>query len=297
MRNRWTRESILRQIIDRRAGGRPLTVGGAGVGPSLYGAARRAFGSWRNALQAAGVAPQEILTWERWSPAKILVLIRHLAKRDRPLTTKQMDRRYHNVVTAARRHYGSWNKAIVAAGVEPARLLRVVPWNPQRVLEAILTRALRNDPMVASQVEPRSLINAAQRFFGGWTEAVVKAGLDVACTNESNSMPRVKPAKVRRKPARHWNRDRVIEALRSRIEAGLPMERAVLERDAGPLYRAARRYVGGWHAALTAAGVDPQQHRARPHRPSLPGREGKATSQRSLSVRPAEGPPEPVIED
>src|SRR3954467_13833616 len=103
MRNSWTRESIIRHLLDRNAKGLPLTVGGPGVDKALYAAARRIFGSWRNAIQAAGITPHQVLTWERWSPAKILVMIRHLARRDLPLTTKQMEQRYHNVVTAARR--------------------------------------------------------------------------------------------------------------------------------------------------------------------------------------------------
>ena len=126
MRNNWTREQIIRNLLEREAKGLPLTVGGEGVDKSLYAAARRIFGSWRNAIQAAGIAPQQVLTWERWSPGRILVMIRHLARRERPLTTLQMERRYHNIVSAARRHFGSWNKAVLAAGVKPTKLLRVI---------------------------------------------------------------------------------------------------------------------------------------------------------------------------
>jgi hypothetical protein len=90
MRNQWTRENIIRHLVERDTQGLPLTVGGEGVDRSLYASARRIFGSWRNAIQAAGIAPQQVLTWERWSPARILAMIRHLAKRARPLTTAQM---------------------------------------------------------------------------------------------------------------------------------------------------------------------------------------------------------------
>lgn len=37
-----------------------------------------------------------------------------------------------------------------------------------RLIEAILTRALRSETLVARLVEPRSLVGAGQRFFGGW---------------------------------------------------------------------------------------------------------------------------------
>ena len=51
---KWTREEIIRRILDLDAKGYPLTVGKPGVSPALYQAGSRIFGSWRNALQAAG---------------------------------------------------------------------------------------------------------------------------------------------------------------------------------------------------------------------------------------------------
>ena len=47
---KWTREEIIRRILDLDAKGYPLTVGTPGVSPALYQAGSRIFGSWRNAL-------------------------------------------------------------------------------------------------------------------------------------------------------------------------------------------------------------------------------------------------------
>ena len=278
MRNHWTRETIIRQLLERQSNKLPLTVGGQGVDISLYGAARRIFGSWRNAIQAAGIAPQQVLTWERWSPAQILVMIRHLARRDRPLTTYQIERRYHNLVSAARRHFGSWAKAVLAAGVEPTRLQRVVPWNPDRVIEAILTRALRNESLAARVVEPRSLLEAGQRFFGDWPAAVSTAGLDVALTvlppshNKSPCPPKVhgKRGKFARTTRRFWNKERVIVALQKRLHEQKPMNAAAIVRDNQSLAHAMRRYLGSWAEAMRAAGLDPDAYRCGPNRGTLP---------------------------
>jgi hypothetical protein len=275
MRNNWTREDIIRHLVERQAKGLPLSVGGEGVDKTLYGAARRIFGSWRNAIQAAGIAPQHVLTWERWSPARILVMIRHLARRDRPLTTEQMERRYHNVVSAARRHFGSWTKAVLAAGVEPTKLQRVVPWSPERVIEAILTRALRGESLVARMVEPRSLVEAGQRFFGGWSAAVTAAGLDPASTllpPRRNKRPR--PGKPRtagpksvQAPRERWNRERVIAALHARLREQKPMHSQAIARDDHSLYRAMRRHLKNWSEAMRAAGLDPAAYRRGPSTP------------------------------
>jgi hypothetical protein len=269
MRNNWTRESIIRHLLEREAQGLPLTVGGKGVGLSIYGSARRIFGSWRNAIQAAGIAPQQVLTWERWSPARILVMIRHLARRERPLTTRQTERRYHYLVTAARRHFGSWTKAMLAAGVDPKKLQRVVSWTPERVIEAILTRALRNETLVARLIEPRSLVAVGQRFFGGWAAAVTAAGLDPASTamptrrDNGSGMKTVRTlrAKSIHTHPQRWTKERVLAAIFARLQEKKPINAAALKREDYCLYQAMRRLLKNWHEAMRAAGLDPEAYR------------------------------------
>ena len=275
MRTQWTREKIIRALVERQATGLRLTVGGAGgVDASLYGAARRTFGSWRNAIEAAGIAPQRVLTWERWSPARILVMIRHLARRDRPLTTLETERRYHNLVSAGRRHYGSWSKAVLAAGVEPTRLRRVVAWTPDRVIEAVLTRALRGQPLTARSVEPRSLVEAGQRFYGSWSAAVCAAGLDPVCAsgprprNTTGCAPKSRSArtpKAERVPRKPWSGERVIEALHARLRERRPMHSNAIARDDMGLYHAMRRYLRNWSTAMRAAGLDPDVYHGSPY--------------------------------
>jgi hypothetical protein len=70
-----------------------------------------------------------------------------------------------------------------AAGMAPSRLQRMVRWKRDRVMEAVLTRALRNESLIARRVEPHSLIEAGQRFFGSWATAVAAAALDRKLTH------------------------------------------------------------------------------------------------------------------
>jgi len=297
MRNTWTRERIIRHILEREAEGCPLTAGGKGFDHQLYCAARRIFGSWRNAIVAAGIPPERVLTWERWSPAKILARIRSISRRRRPLTTDEVERRYHNLVSAARRHFGSWSKAALAAGVDPTKLQRVVPWNRERVIEAILTRALRSEPLVARLVEPRSLVEAGYRFFGSWQAAVAAAGLDPRVTD----MP---PRRRRRSQLggaragsagpsddlpQPWSKERVVEMIRARVREHKPINAWAVSRDHPGLYGAGRRYLNSWDEAIRAAGFEPAEHRRK--RPSSPRNEPPSQtaarkSQRDDVVRP-----------
>jgi hypothetical protein len=285
MRTAWTRELIIRHILDCEAQGRPLTIGGKGIDHLLYSASRRIFGSWRNALLAAGILPERILTWERWSPAKVLAQIRVLSRRCRPLTTSQMERRYCNLVSAARRHFGSWSKAILAAGVDPLTLQRIVPWNQERVIAAILTRALRGESLVARLIEPRSLTKAAYRFFGSWHAAVSMAGLDPKLTEmpsrrkKSDDQAAALSEDPRgRVPAyRVWNRERVIECIQERVRENKPVNAYAVTRECPKLYAAANRHLDSWDDAIRAAGLDPNACRRK--RPPSPQARHSAVSQ------------------
>jgi hypothetical protein len=274
MRNKWTREQIIRQILECEAEGLPLTVGERGISHLLYKAGSRVFGSWRNAIQAAGIPPDRGRHGEKWPAARILTIIRNLERRRRPLNMKQLEQRYGSMLPAARRLFGSWSKAILAAGVDPTKLHRVLPWTRERVIEGILNRALRRESLTARSMQPQSLVAAARRFFGSWSEALEMAGLDpnataFRTTGHRNSAPAKAPATGARPTPRQtqsWTKEAIIAAIQTRLRQQKPLNASALCRDDAALYPAARRHFSNWNNALIAAGLSPDDHRriARP---------------------------------
>lgn len=198
--------------------------------------------------------------------------IRHLAQRKQPLSAAQLERRYGNMIGTARRHFGSWTKAVLAAGVDPTRLQRVVPWTMERVIEAVLKRALRNESLVGRLIEPRSLVEAGQRFFGSWAAAVTASGLDSRITalppRRAKQPLAVAVRRQRSKPSRtarkFWTKELVIAAIHARLRQQKPVNSTALVREDGGLYRAGRRHLKSWSDALRAAGLDPEVHRRGP---------------------------------
>ena len=278
---KWTREEIIRRILDLDAKGYPLTVGKPGVSPALYQAGSRIFGSWRNALQAAGLSPDRGSRAERWPPAKILMVIRNLSQRRRPLRKKELEERFGSMVSAARRIFGSWSKAILASGVDPAKLRRVVPWTRERVLETLLTRALRNQPVSARLMEPRSIVEAGRRFFGSWSATLEAAGLDPAVatvrpspTKATATAPSITGARRAPPLKLSWTPEKVVAAIRARLLQQKPLNAVALQREEMPLYCAARRHFNNWRGALLAAGLCPDKHRLVPRRPPKLGVSG-----------------------
>jgi hypothetical protein len=285
---KWTREMIIREILRREAVGLPLSLGGSkkGVESKLYKAGSRIFGSWGNAVQAAGIAPERAMARDHWPPSKVLSKIRILAHRQQPIQPGELKRQYGYLVQAARRCFGSWSKAVVAAGVEPDKLKGIMPWTKERILEAILMRALNCEPLGSQSVNPRSLSKAGAREFGSWLAALRAAGIDPRQTshrvreiaNEDpdaahegygptqarNAFVIMEQGKAprRRRSYRRWSTEEILQAIRNRAGEGKRMNAAAVDEDDGSLYRAAARRFGNWRAALVAAGVDPDEIRA-----------------------------------
>ncbi len=176
---KWTREKILREILRRESAGQPLDVGRRDpVECALYQAAARVFGSWRNAVAAAGISPDKAQVRDAWPPSRVLAGIKALARRKRPVTPSELKRRYRCLVAAAQRCFGSWPKAVVAAGIDPVKFRRSGTWTKDRIVEAILKRALQGKALNSNAVNPKSLVEAGAKAFGSWGDALEAAGID-----------------------------------------------------------------------------------------------------------------------
>jgi len=303
---KWTREKIIREILRRESAGLSLSLGSSREGDDskLYQAGSRVFGSWGNAIRAAGIAPERTKTHDLWTPSKILTRIRTLSRRKNPPRPGELKRRHAYLMHAARKCFGSWTKAVEAAGVDPQKLRRVMPWTEDRIIEAILTRALNGESLGDRSVEPRSLAGAAARVFGSWKAALEAAGIDpelanrlpqgtssnyaTACTENAGRSERPKRVRnltgsrdtdARRQrrrpcPGGRWTEPEILDAILSRLRENRRMNAVAVDADDGPLYRAAKRRYGSWREALRAAGLDPDKHCAYPKSGKLPRHRG-----------------------
>lgn len=119
----WSKPKIIAKIRELHQQGEPLNWSNISkICPGLYRAARRKenFGSWRNALKAAGFDPGEPRKTEDWSKDKIVREIERLYEEGHDLSQKNMLRTHGALLAAAksRRYFGTWEKAIKAAGLD-----------------------------------------------------------------------------------------------------------------------------------------------------------------------------------
>lgn len=201
----------------------------------LVAAASRYFGTWHNALVTAGLRQGPPKRFWSWNKQAVLEAIRARHQKGLPLSTTARDDT--RLCAAAKRHFGSWRKALKAAGfsVQAAR-----QWSADAVIRELQNRHAQGLPMVNVSHLDRSLCGAAKRRFGSWAEAM-------------------RAAKLPYQPRQTWTRQSVIDAIRSRHERGLLLSRVWAEDR--PLFRAAVRKFGNWECAVRATGLEPRLRR------------------------------------
>lgn len=121
----WTREEIITRICELHGAGEDLLDPQFKVRHrSLYLAAcaHRYFGSWRRAVEGAGLDHGKMRESRVWTKTRILRTIKRLAKEGQPLGWAYIEQHEPGIYRAARRkeNFGSWANALSEAGITEA---------------------------------------------------------------------------------------------------------------------------------------------------------------------------------
>lgn len=121
----WTRRTVVTAILTRKRKRLPLNPTAViATDYGLYAAAVRLFGrnGWAKAVRKAGLEPVNLGNF--WTKERVCDEIRKLRCRGKPLREKHLaENGYLPLLAAAQRHWGSWRKAVEAAGYDSRRLL------------------------------------------------------------------------------------------------------------------------------------------------------------------------------
>jgi hypothetical protein len=93
--------------------------------PQLYHQGTWLFGDWSNALRAAGFNPDKTRIHGLWDSEKVVKKIRRMRTQNLPLYAAYAVKHQQDLFGGALRLYGSWNKALVAAGVLKKEIPRI----------------------------------------------------------------------------------------------------------------------------------------------------------------------------
>jgi hypothetical protein len=150
---------------------------------ALLRAATRYFGSWRGAVEFAGLNYEEIRRYKTWNRDRILDRIRELHEKGEDLSWRHVSTQVDPQLAAAatkRKHFGSWRSAVTAAGLDYSQIRRYREWDEDTITNRLRDLHGQGIDLNAKSMEEYdiTLITAARRRFDSWDKALTAAGLD-----------------------------------------------------------------------------------------------------------------------
>jgi len=150
---------------------------------ALLRAATRYFGSWRSAVEFAGLDYDEIRRYKTWSKDRIVERIKELHGKGEDLSWRHISTQVDPQLAAAatkRKHFGSWRSAVTASGLDYGTIRRYKEWDASTITQRLQELHEQGIDLNAKNMEEYdiTLITAARRRFESWDRALTAAGLD-----------------------------------------------------------------------------------------------------------------------
>jgi hypothetical protein len=174
-----TADEVVRWLQARHRAGHHMSSEAAnGDAPRFVRACYKRFGSWRAAMQAAGLGELIGGRVQLTSPEEVVRALRERQRDGLPMALKRTTRERPRLVRAACAQFGTWQAALDAAGLGEVPVPRAL-LSSQEVMQGLQARHRRGRPMtaVATQREDGRLVYAACKHFGTWKAAMRAAGL------------------------------------------------------------------------------------------------------------------------
>ena len=181
---KWSKETIASEINRLSESGEDLNYAHiAQEHVALLRAATRYFGSWRLAVEFAGLSYDEIRRYKTWTRERILDRIQQLSADGEDLSWRHISTNVDPQLAAAatkEKHFGSWRQAVDAAGLDYRKIRRYREWDAEKIKTKLRELHHQGVDLNAKSMEEYdiTLITAARRRFDSWDSALTAAGLD-----------------------------------------------------------------------------------------------------------------------
>jgi len=182
----WSAEIIIAEIKKRAETGLPLAAHTVQKEDSrLYSASVAIFGPWGKAVEAAAYDYLEHRKTSHWDEEKILQRIKEAYTNGADLNDNNVQRLAPALDGAARAVFGSWQKAIEAAGLSYEKVSRTVRWSRAKIVSFIAEAVKNGRPLTVTNF-PHSFVEATIDVFGSWKKALEAAGYGERLWNEAS---------------------------------------------------------------------------------------------------------------
>lgn len=252
-RNKWSKEIIIQKISELHKNKEQLNNHHIKSNHSiLYTVSCQHFGSWRAAVEAAGISYDSVLrvVHRRWSREAVVKEI--LRRRDSGLSLSGtvVQKEDPGLYDAAALHFGprkTWERARATAGLPRRDPKAGIIYDKQFVIDSL--RKLYDeghDINVGAFIgSPHmNLMTAGIRLFGSHDKAILAAGFDLD--------------KIRKH--RRWTKAKVLREIRKLEKAGVRLNWWTIGQTHSALCATAVRLYGTWGQAVEAAGINYRKH-------------------------------------
>ena len=171
-RPRWTKQEIIRLIKQARRAGEDLhwsavTKRGDELGRAAFASLqKRLFGSWDRALHGAGLDADDISQYRKWDKSSIVFELKSRSRESEPLNSGAVQKEDPGLHAAAVRHFGTYDSALRAAKVDPAKIRQRKRWTREEVDKRLKAFSRKREISDAAlrQHDP-ALYGAVLRFY------------------------------------------------------------------------------------------------------------------------------------
>jgi hypothetical protein len=171
-RPRWTKQHIIKLIKQAKREGDDLhwsavTKRGDELGRAAFASLqKRLFGSWDRALHGAGLDADEISQYRKWDKNGIVFELKSRFREKEPLNSGAVQKEDPGLHAAAVRHFGSYDAALRAAKVDPAKIRRRQRWSKEEVNKQLKAFSKKHDVTDAAlRQHAPALYGAVLRFY------------------------------------------------------------------------------------------------------------------------------------
>jgi hypothetical protein len=161
-RDYYTADEVRLRIIDLYERELPVTCSSHNDS-KLRRSCMKHFGGWRNAVESLGLGSE---LRRMWTPQKVIEAIVHRRAEGFDLSATSYED--SGLFAAARIRFGSWNKALFAAGIDAVQREQ---WDEEKVLLRI-RQLIDEVPIDRIRSVDSKLTSAAERRFGSIRKAV-----------------------------------------------------------------------------------------------------------------------------
>src|SRR3954447_2376172 len=155
----WTKDEIVRSLKKLHKAGDDLSYNAlARKRQPLVSAAAYHFGSYRKAVERAGIDYASVTRRPRWTKLSIITLIKNAKRDDEDLHWSAVTQRRDDLGRAAfaslqPRLFGSWDRALTAAGLDADDVNRYRKWDRESILFDLKGRYRDHDPLNSGAIQ------------------------------------------------------------------------------------------------------------------------------------------------